>query len=615
MSKIIMFSTSPLSKNGLTSAPSIRILEIAKALQKKGHKVKVVEKNGLKLKTDNGVIIEPWTKKFEKTINNDFDIALVNIWCNETSFLNNIKIPIIADLSTPTMLEAEIYFSHTFNKITDHQSKHFQEDFLIPSMNLIEKSDMFICANERQKWYYYGILQSLGRIGPYNNGEDIILTIPFGINRNENKKIKKDIWKKEPKLKNKKIILWPGGFFPWFDPQTAIKAIFEISKERKDVVLVFVGSYNPLVPKSFIYKNFKLAKDLAKKINVLDKQVFFFDWLKLEEKNAMYNDIEAVLITHKKNLETDFSFRTRTIDAIGFGIPIITTKGDVLAEKINQKNIGITINPGNINDVKEAILKVIDDEELKKRVSKEQKNILKEYSWDILTEELNEVCNKLKLKEYKTKFSPYKIIEDKNLVLNELEENLEGKKQIIHEKEQRINDKRQIINGKEQIINEKEQIINEQEQRINGREQIINEKEQVINEKEQIINEQEQRINEQEQRINGQEQVINEKEQIINGKEQIINEKEQVINEKKQIINEKEQVINDKRQIINEKRQIINEKSIELSENIFTINNLKKVIEIQLIIIKQFKGSIIYPFYIITSSIGKQFKKLIKLLK
>jgi len=416
MSKIVMFSHKPVFKNGMTSGPGIRIYEIAKALQKKGHEITIYEKNSKKEHKKEDIDFVPWIEEFDNDINSMFDLAIINIWCNGMEFLETITIPIIADISTPNLFEAEVYFSHSYKEIVPHQENKYVEDILLPTMNVFERADIFICASERQKWYYYGILQSIGRLGPYNNGEDIIKIVPFGITKQPKTK-PKNILKKIKGLRNKKIILWPGAIFPWFDAITPIKAIANIVKTNKKVALVFVGTNNPFAPRPFIYKNFKKAEKLAEEKGILNKNVFFIDWVKLEDKNSIYADSEIVLITHKKNLETDFSFRTRTIDALESNKPIICTQGDSVSEKISKEKAGLVVPPENEEELKRSIEKLLYDKKLQTKLISKTKLITNLLFWDSITEEINDFCQKPKKKLNKMHFSPYDIIKEKDKVI------------------------------------------------------------------------------------------------------------------------------------------------------------------------------------------------------
>ena len=47
--------------------------------------------------------------------------------------------------------------------------------------------------------------------------------------------------------------------------------------------------------------------------------------------------------THFEHVETAFSYRTRILDYLWAGLPIIATQGDSLSRLVNQHDLGITV--------------------------------------------------------------------------------------------------------------------------------------------------------------------------------------------------------------------------------------------------------------------------------
>jgi len=100
----------------------------------------------------------------------------------------------------------------------------------------------------------------------------------------------------------------------------------------------------------------KRAEDLG----LANCSVFFNEWAPYEERENFLLEADLGLNIHRHNLETRFSFRTRMMDYIWAGLPIITTEGDPLSDLVKQNRLGMTIPCGNIELLAEAIVQAAD---------------------------------------------------------------------------------------------------------------------------------------------------------------------------------------------------------------------------------------------------------------
>ncbi len=348
MSKIVIFSHKPIFQKGLISGPGIRVFKIAKALQKKGHIVSIAELERKKKEIKEKINFILWNEDLLNNINKKYDVAFIQNWCSDPDFLNKLKcIPTIVDVYAPYLVE-HIYYHY---KQTNSAMNDFRDNVMLPYILPLLHGDFFICANKEQKDYYLGMLTMLGRINPSESHKDLIDIIPI-IGSKQKTKREKIITKKI----KKRIILWPGGFFPWFNPLTAIKAMELVNKEMKEVALVFVGSHNPLAPKALTYKYLKEIKTYVRKRKLENKSIFFLPWQKYDDFQNICNESEFAIISYKNNLETELSSRTRVIDCLSNNLPVISTKGDSVSEIIEQNKLGLTTLPNDIEGLANKIL-------------------------------------------------------------------------------------------------------------------------------------------------------------------------------------------------------------------------------------------------------------------
>ena len=157
-----------------------------------------------------------------------------------------------------------------------------------------------------------------------------------------------------------RVLLWAGSLLDWQDPLTLIRAVAQLSRTRGDIKLVFMGTRhpNPLVSPMRVVEE---SRTLASQLGVLDTHVFFNDWVPYEQRALFLRDADLGLSTHREHLETHFSFRTRMLDYLWAGLPIVCTRGDHFATLVDERRLGAVVPPGDVTALAHAIDGLLDD--------------------------------------------------------------------------------------------------------------------------------------------------------------------------------------------------------------------------------------------------------------
>ena len=233
----------------------------------------------------------------------------------------------------------------------------------------LSKADFFLCASDRQRMFYLGQLAALGRINPanYENDPDLdglIDIVPFGFEarppRHERDVLKGVL----PGIgADDKLLLWGGGLYNWFDPKTLIRAVDHVNTTRGNVRLFFQGTKHPHpgVPEMEIVKESRI---LASELGVLDVSVFFnASWVDYADRQNYLTEADAGVSTHFSHVETTFSFRTRILDYLWAGLPMVVTEGDSFAELIALERLGIAVPANDVQALAAALDTILFDED------------------------------------------------------------------------------------------------------------------------------------------------------------------------------------------------------------------------------------------------------------
>jgi glycosyltransferase involved in cell wall biosynthesis len=268
-------------------------------------------------------------------------------------------------------------------------------------------SDLVLAASPVQKDLWLSHMAAWNIIDPeeYDKDPELgehIAIVPFGISNQEPKATTNPYLENFTAIKQKDpILLWGGGIYDWFDPLTLIRAVAIAKQKKSNLRLVFMGGKhpNPDVPQNKIVQK---AIDLAKELDLLDKNVFFNKgWVDYNKRANYLKHATIGVSIHTKSLETQFSFRTRNLDYLWAGLPIVTTEGDFFADLVEKNNLGRVVPQKNEEKLAAAILDLLALKEL--RVA--QKNCLamrEQFRWSVVTEPLKEYCRS----PYRTKKNP-----------------------------------------------------------------------------------------------------------------------------------------------------------------------------------------------------------------
>ena len=308
-------------------------------------------------------------------------------------FLTELGKPLVLDMYNPFLLEglqreAE---ADLLKKLTTHEN-----DLEALSLQL-RAGDFFICAGEKQRDYWLGMLSALGRVNPYTYQQDptlrrLIDVVPFGLPEKPPQRthpVLKGVYKTI--AAGDKVILWGGGIWNWLDAPTLIAGLPLILQQRDDVKLFFMGVKRPN-PNLAKMKAVDQAIALSKELGLYERYVFFNDWVPYEERQNYLLEADIGVNLHLDHIETRFAFRTRLLDYVWAGLPILSTSGDVLSEVLAAQDLAYLVAPGDIDGVAQAILSMLSNPALRADCAPRFRQMAARYHWEVATRPLVEFC-------------------------------------------------------------------------------------------------------------------------------------------------------------------------------------------------------------------------------
>lgn len=276
--------------------------------------------------------------------------------------LAGLQIPLIVDGYDPLLAE---WLAMTQDRPLEQEAAWGEQ---LRRLRLpYQAGDFFLCASERQRDEWLGLLEASGRINPWTQRSDpsfrkLVDVVPFGMPHDppvHTHPLVRGVW---PGISaDDKILLWGGGLWPWMDPITAILAAALVWQQRPEVRLIFPGTRHPNPVMEAAPTHLEVARQTADHLGLLDRVVYFGDWVAYPDwPNVLLESDLALSLHFAETLETRWAFRTRVLDYIWAGLPMIVTGGDATSELVQNYGLGSVVASREVDEVAAAILKWLD---------------------------------------------------------------------------------------------------------------------------------------------------------------------------------------------------------------------------------------------------------------
>ncbi len=261
----------------------------------------------------------------------------------------------------------------------------------------LRRGDFFLCASERQRHFWLGHLAAIGRLSPTVYDADpttrsLLAVAPFGLSGKPPQRTGPGLRDTLELGPRDKVVLWAGGIYSWFDPLTLLHAVHALRAEHPDLRLVFLGMRhpNPDVPEMGMAEQ---TRQLSKALGLTGEQVFFNEtWVPYADRQNWLLDADAGVTTHFEHVETTFAFRTRVLDYLWAGLPIVTTTGDAFAELVAAEELGVVIPAGDPAALATALQRVLYDDAFAASCRDRIAVVAQRYTWEAVLAPLVEFC-------------------------------------------------------------------------------------------------------------------------------------------------------------------------------------------------------------------------------
>ena len=388
--RILVVTGEPLS--GRLAGPAIRAWEMSVALSTT-HPVRLVSTTGVEGISHERFEIHyaPGEELFAQT--EWADVILFQGFLLEAAWwlVDSDKI-IVADVYDPMHLEQ----LEQAKDLGEDGRRAALSDVTLVLNRQLARADYMLCASTKQRDFWIGQLAALGRVNALTMGPDqryssLVDVVPFGLQDDPPVQHKHGIRGVIPGIgMDDKVVIWGGGVYNWFDPLTLVNAIDRLAKRHPDVRLYFMGLKhpNPGVPDMRIAWE---TQQLAERLGLVGRHVFFNSgWVPYSERSDHLLDADVGVSTHFDHVETEFSFRTRILDYLWTGLPIVATVGDSFGDILDSEGIGRGVPAEDVDALEKALEEMLYDEAAAAAARVNVARYAEQYRWSRVLQPLME---------------------------------------------------------------------------------------------------------------------------------------------------------------------------------------------------------------------------------
>jgi glycosyltransferase involved in cell wall biosynthesis len=260
------------------------------------------------------------------------------------------------------------------------------------------RADYFMCASERQRHFWLGHLGGLGRINPATYDADetlsqLVSIVPFGISEHSPTRTAQGIRGRIAGIDSEDyVLLWGGGVYNWFDPLTLIDAVALLAADYPRLRLVFLGMQHPTegIPEMRMAVE---ARNRALEKGLTGRHVFFNEvWVPYSERSNYLLDADVGVSCHLDHVETEFSFRTRILDYLWAGLPVVCTAGDSFGDLVDSESLGGTARPGDATALASALGRILGDPAYAEACRENVARVRSAFLWNEVATPLLDFC-------------------------------------------------------------------------------------------------------------------------------------------------------------------------------------------------------------------------------
>jgi glycosyltransferase involved in cell wall biosynthesis len=196
-------------------------------------------------------------------------------------------------------------------------------------------------------------------------------------------------------------VLYFGGIYDWYDPLVLLEALPQLLEADPRTVVLFVEHPHPeLTPLGVAAR----TREVADERGWLGRQVRFEGWRPFHRRFELPAVSDLAVVCHRPGIETDLSLRTRLVDLLWLGLPMVVTRGGTMARVVHETGAGEVVLPADRERLAGAVRRLLDDPEQRQRAAAAARDWSRGRTWPRVAAPLLEFAQRPWRDPHRTRF-------------------------------------------------------------------------------------------------------------------------------------------------------------------------------------------------------------------
>ena len=350
MARVLLVTDTPLFRaDGRMAGLEVRVFEMARALAGHGHQVTVLEPDG----AETPAASLPFVRTAECP-----SAAAVDVWIAHPrvvrGYLSRLAtVPLAVDgYESPF----GSFFAHAaaLRPTIGPRAAYDYRRTVATSAAALASADAVLCATPAQHASYLTMLAMLGRVRPGDPTSATVLTVCSGASPEPPPRCRP--------VTTRPTILWAGGCYPWFDVRTFVTALAQVVRRfpAAQCVIAGAGGVNGVGDATEL-ANAHWVRETIATDPVLAARTQFVDWQPYATRGDLYGAADLGVCTSADPIEATFAMRTRIVDMLWGGVPLVVSSGDALGELVAAHGAGLAVPPHDAERLADALVTLASD--------------------------------------------------------------------------------------------------------------------------------------------------------------------------------------------------------------------------------------------------------------
>jgi hypothetical protein len=348
----------------------IRALRIAEHLGRAGHDVVLASPSPeeVPLRGSGRVVVSETREALAQA--GGFPVAVASGHAGKELVASRFQGAVVADLYDPFLVENLSYAGSLGPTVFLNDRRAL--------FGLLERADFVLAATEEQRLFWLGLLLGRGRLTPADIERDaearrLCDVASFGVDETP----PSATWPFHDVPAGESDVLF-GGVYDWYDADLVLDAWPHVLAKVPSARLLFSETPNrSSTPQSRLDD----AKARAGREGWLGRSVIVLPWASVETRGGLYRRCRVAAVAQRPSLETSLSFRTRLLDYLWAGLPVVTTDGGAGARLVAESGAG-RVTPADPQALAAALVAYLTDGAARDAAAARALKAATAYRWD-----------------------------------------------------------------------------------------------------------------------------------------------------------------------------------------------------------------------------------------